>query len=123
MKALLDTNILIDYLSGIQAAKAELALYPDKAISVITWMEIQVGVDTGAEGDQTVIDQFLSKFTVVPIDMAVSARAVALRQKTRIKLPDAIIWATAQVENRLLITRNSKDFPAKHPGVRIPYSV
>ena len=123
MKALLDTNILIDYLSGIKAAKAELALYPDKAISVITWMEVQVGVHTGAEGDQTVIDQFLSKFTVVPIDMAVSARAVALRQKTRIKLPDAIIWATAQVENRLLVTRNSKDFPAKHPGVRIPYLV
>lgn len=120
MKALLDTNILIDYLNGIRAAKAELALYNDKAISVITWMEIQVGVD---EGNQAVIDQFLSKFTVVPIDMAVSARAVSLRKKSRIKLPDAIIWATAQVGNRLLVTRNRKDFPAAHPGVRIPYSV
>lgn len=120
MKALLDTNILIDYLSGVKAAKKELALYPDKAISIITWMEIQVGVD---EGDQTIVDHFLSKFTVVPIDMAVSARAVALRHKTRIKLPEAIIWATAQVGNRLLVTRNSKDFPAAHPGVRIPYSV
>jgi predicted nucleic acid-binding protein len=43
VKALFDTNVLIDYLSGVKAAKAELAKYSDKAISMITWMEIQVG--------------------------------------------------------------------------------
>ena len=119
MKALLDTNILIDYLNGVEAAKTELALYADSAISVITWMEVQVGVEGH---DRALIDAFLSKFTVVPIDMTISARAVTLRKKSRIKLPDAIIWATAQVGNRLLVTRNSKDFPAQNPGIRIPYS-
>ena len=40
LKALFDTNILVDYLSGIAAAKDEISLYDDKAISIITWMEV-----------------------------------------------------------------------------------
>ena len=43
VKALFDTNILIDYLNGFEQAKAELARYSDKAISLITWMEVIVG--------------------------------------------------------------------------------
>jgi hypothetical protein len=39
------------------------------------------------------------------------------------RLPDAIIWASAKSENALLVSRNSKDFPADAPGVRMPYSV
>ena len=39
----------------------------------------------------------------------------------RIKLPDAIIWATAQTNHRILITRNTKDFAKNEPGVMIPY--
>jgi predicted nucleic acid-binding protein len=37
------------------------------------------------------------------------------------KLPDAIIWAAAQSEDRILVTRNTRDFPAEDPGVRVPY--
>jgi HSP90 family molecular chaperone len=48
VKALFETNILIDYLNGIAAAKTELGRYVDKATSVITWMEILVGTTTDA---------------------------------------------------------------------------
>ena len=120
MKALFDTNILIDYLQGIAQARAELALYQDKAISIITWMEVQIGCEPH---EQALVDDFLLGFTLLPIDQPVSVRAVALRKQTRIKLPDAIIWATAQLENRLLVTRNSKDFLVTNPGVRIPYAL
>lgn len=118
VKALFDTNILIDYLNGVGQAKLELALYSDKAISVITWMEIQVGT---TPDDQQVVDQFLRAFTVVPIDGHMALKAVVLRKTTKIKLPDAIIWATAQVQERLLITRNVKDFSLSAPDVRVPY--
>jgi predicted nucleic acid-binding protein len=37
------------------------------------------------------------------------------------RLPDAIIWASADVHSMLLVTRNTKDFPADLPGIRIPY--
>jgi hypothetical protein len=39
------------------------------------------------------------------------------------KLPDAIIQATAEGAGRVLITRNTRDFPASTPGVRIPYTL
>ena len=118
MKALFDTNILIDYLNGISEAKTELALYKDKAISIITWMEVQVGTEPE---EQVQVDNFLLEFAIFSVDTQVSVQAVALRKQKNIKLPDAIIWATAQVSHRLLVTRNSKDFTAAHPGVRIPY--
>lgn len=118
VKALFDTNILIDYLKGVGAARAELALYEDSAISIITWMEVQLGT---APGDQAKADDFWREFVVLAADAQVSAQAVALRKTEAIKLPDAIIWATARVGNRLLATRNSKDFSATDPGVRIPY--
>jgi predicted nucleic acid-binding protein len=120
VKALFDTNILIDFLSGVEAAKAELELYRDKSISIITWMEVQVGT---TPLEQTLVDGFLSGFTLLAIDANVAQRAVVLRKEVNIKLPDAIIWATAQVDGRLLVTRNSKDFAATHPGVRIPYQL
>lgn len=120
MKALFDTNILIDYLNGIDEARLELALYQDKAISIITWMEIQVGA---APEEQLALDQFLRRFTVLPLDAPISLSAVSLRKTTKIKLPDAIIWATASVHHRLLVTRNTKDFSTSHPGVRVPYVI
>jgi predicted nucleic acid-binding protein len=120
VKALFDTNVLIDYLSGIKAAKTELAKYSDKAISMITWMEIQVGTEPS---DQSKVDKFLLKFELLPITMLVSTEAVAIRKQARIKLPDAIIWATARLEDRMLITRNKKDFPQFDPGIRVPYDI
>ena len=43
MKALMDTNILIDYLNGIDAAREEIGRYETPLISAITWMEVMVG--------------------------------------------------------------------------------
>jgi predicted nucleic acid-binding protein len=40
----------------------------------------------------------------------------------RIKLLDAYIFATAQVNGSILVTRNTKDFPAQTPGIRVPYN-
>jgi predicted nucleic acid-binding protein len=118
VKPLFDTNILIDYLNGIPQARSELALHTDKAISIITWMEIQVGTEPV---DQSAVDHFLLGFAILSLDAQVSAKAVALRKTSRIKLPDAIIWATAQCHDRLLITRNSKDLSPSAQGVRVPY--
>jgi len=121
MKALFDTNILIDYLNGIEAARDELALYEQAMISSITWMEVLVGAV--GEDEEVQLRAFLSRFTVLPVDIEVSERAVELRRQYRMRLPDAIIWATAQCASALLVSRNTRDFPAEHPGVRVPYIV
>ncbi len=117
--AVFDTNILIDYLIGREDAQQEIDRYPRRAISIITWMELQVGSKTDGEAD--VIDMFLREFRVLDITRQVARRAIDIRRRTRVRLPDAIIWATAQLESAVLVTRNTKDFPADDPGVRIPY--
>jgi predicted nucleic acid-binding protein len=120
VSALFDTNILIDYLNGIAQAKAELQRYSDRAISVITWMEVMVGTSPDTLVGTKAL---LSGFVLLPIDDRVAERAVFIRQTKRVKLPDAIVWATAQVNNRLLVTRNFKDMAEDEPGVRIPYKL
>ncbi|MFM0740470.1 type II toxin-antitoxin system VapC family toxin [Paraburkholderia xenovorans] len=120
VNALFDTNILIDYLGGISAAKKELARYKRRAISTITWMEILVG--TPAE-DEDAIRGWLGSFEVIGLDSAIANRAVEIRKERRIRLPDAIVWASAQENSLLLVSRNTKDFPANEPGVRVPYKI
>lgn len=120
VKALFDTNILIDYLNGVGAAKKELARYEYRAISAITWMEVLVG----ASGEEdAAIRGWLDTFDVVAVDSAIANRAVEIRKAKKIRLPDAIVWASAQVHSLLLVSRNTKDFPADEPGVRVPYKI
>jgi len=76
----------------------------------------------GADGDlEAPTLNFLNSFDVVVVDEQIAERAVGLRRGRRIKLPDAVIWATAQAHAMLLVTRNTKDFPEDDPGVRAPY--
>ncbi len=121
MHVVVDTNVLIDFLLGVPAAKAELARYTTISISHMTWMEVMAGAEPGDDERRT--RAFLRRYDVRPIDNAVAERAVRLRRQHRIRLPDAIIWATAQELGRLFITRNTKDFPASDPAVRVPYVI
>jgi predicted nucleic acid-binding protein len=76
----------------------------------------------GAPAERATRD-FLDGFTLIELDQAVAARAVTLRREHRLKLPDAIVWASAQVHAMLLVTRDAKGVPAGDPGVRIPYRI
>ena len=124
MRAVLfDTCILIDYLNGFSPAADALKKYAgNSAISVITWMEVMVGAFRLEHERQQTTRRFLARFTKLPVSEAVAELAPAIRAQRGIKLPDAIIDATAQVENRLLLTRNIKDFK-NIPGVIFPYTV
>lgn len=118
VKALFDTNILIDQLNGVAKAGAEIALYRDRAISAVSWIEVLVGASSGTE---EAVRAFLGEFILVPLDEVVSERAVQLRRQHRLKLPDAITLASAQISGRLFVTRDEKDFSNGNPGIRIPY--
>ncbi|MFO1490215.1 MAG: type II toxin-antitoxin system VapC family toxin [Kiritimatiellia bacterium] len=121
MRAILDSDVLIDYLQGIARARAEIDLYARREISIISWMEVLSGAQD--EEEKNAARRFLDSFTVQPLTVEVASEAVALRRQHRIRLPDAIIWATARIHGCLLVTRNTKDFPARDPGVRFPYVV
>ena len=120
MIAVFDTNIVIDALNGIAAADAEYARYERVLISRITWIETMVG----AQGDEPRVRDFLAQFFVAaPLDEATAEMTVQLRREYRMRLPDAMIWATARVQGAELVTRNTKDFNPSWTGIRVPYSL
>lgn len=67
-------------------------------------------------------EYFLTGFAVDDVDDEIGARAALLRrERPRLRLPDAVVLATALTRGRILVTRNIKDFPAEMPGIRVPY--
>jgi len=121
MRAIIDSDVLIDYLQGLDKAKKELERYSKREISIVSWMEILAGADTPE--DENACREFLSGFTIHQLSVEIASEAVKIRKAFRVRLPDAIVWATARSEGCLLVTRNSKDIPPSEPGVRIPYVI
>jgi predicted nucleic acid-binding protein len=119
MKAVFDTNILIDYLNGRKEAKDEFALYGSKIISIITYIEVLVGASSSDEED--VLRELLSTFVVNDLSSDIAEKSIMLRNTMGMKVPDAIIYATARQEGCLLVSRNTKDFKANWPDIRVPY--
>jgi predicted nucleic acid-binding protein len=115
---LFDTNIVIDILAGVPAARIEYESAEDRAISVVTWMEVMVGVKPEEEAK---VLSFLATFIQFPLSSAIAEKAVEIRRTSHQKLPDAVILATAMVEGRTLLTRNTRDFQEDTATVRIPY--
>jgi predicted nucleic acid-binding protein len=120
MRALFDTNILIDYLIGHNEARLVIEQYENPQISIITKMEVLVGT---TEDNEEIIREFLDNFTVIALNEEIAETAIEIRKNNKIKLPDAIIWATAKYNNSLLITRNTKDFSMHSSDIKIPYNI
>jgi hypothetical protein len=117
---LLDTNILIDVLRGEAVALAWLEQQQSPRISVITWIEVLVGC---RDAETEAVQAWLEAFPRLPLDDASSRAAVRLRQQHGMKMPDAIILATARCADLTLATRNSRDFPLTMEGVLHPYMI
>ncbi len=121
MKAIVDSDILIDFLQGDDRSRAELSQYDDLGYSVISWMEIMCGADTDSEKEAA--ELLLHSLRQVDLNMNIARKAVSLRKNLRLKLPDAIILATADQEGCILLTRNTKDFKTSDPRIRVPYQL
>lgn len=114
-----DTNIIIDALARRRQALAELRHASRAFISRITWIEILAGAPTPARQET---EQYLNRYFIRELTPEIARRVADLRfNKRSLKLPDAVIFASAQEHGAILVTRNVKDFPAATPGIRIPY--
>jgi predicted nucleic acid-binding protein len=121
MKAVFDTNILIDYLNGLEEAKRELDQFKTKQISILTFIEVLVGSKSPEE--EKTLRGFLSSFDVLELTAEIAKETVAIRKELRLKVPDAIVYASARVHGCNLVTRNTKDFKDSWPDVRVPYLI
>lgn len=109
---LIDTNVVSDYFSASisQAGMALMDLATDAVptISIITQIELLCW-NTDAITTQQV-QEFIGDSRVLDINPDVIVQCVRIRKTKKIKLPDAIIAATALVYDLVLISRNTSDF-------------
>jgi predicted nucleic acid-binding protein len=103
---LLDTNVVIGFLNG---DKAITHFFSTKAsqktftVSQITRMEL-LGFPKINHDEEIIIQQFLSEVQIISLSDDIADKTIELRRITRLKLPDAIIVATALIHKFLLVT-------------------
>jgi len=99
---LVDTDIFVDHLRGAHELRpAQHRLF----YSVITRAELFSGT-TGSD----MVVRLLSAFRELPVDREVAERAGRIRRESGLRLPDALVAATALVHGLALATRNRRDF-------------
>lgn len=111
-KYLIDTNILIYHTAGFSQSKTFIEQAVSKSplkISVITKIEF-LGWDKHTEEGLAKCKKLTDLSHVIPLDEVVAEKAIALKNKSSIKLGDAIIAATAIINDLILVTRNKDDF-------------
>ena len=110
---LIDTSAVIKYLNGSLPDKGlemlDRILDKECIISFITEIELQVW-DPVNSSDTDIYSQFVNGSIVLEIEQPIIAETIRIRKTYKLKLPDALIAATAIVYKLTLISDNNKDF-------------
>jgi predicted nucleic acid-binding protein len=114
LKYLWDTNTVVYYLQqhfSIHAEKFMDSVLQEfqPALSIITEIEL-LSWPSATERDIAVLNDFITDCFVLELDKNIKDKAVEIRKSFKVKLPDAIIAATALTNNLVLISRNTSDF-------------
>ena len=110
---MIDTNVAIEYIG--ETLPEEALIWLDKIIdkqffiSVINKIEL-LGFSDITKNEELKFQEFIHAATVIQLDEVISNHTIEIRKKYKTKLPDAIIAATAFVNELTIITRNVKDF-------------
>lgn len=118
---LLDTNIAIYFLDGLLPEKA-LNHIEEKLdetggfISIITKIEL-LGWQAPSPNAIRKVENFVNDCEVLSLTDEIANKAIEIRRTQKIKLPDAVIAATALTSDFTLISRNDDDF-RKVPGLK-----
>ena len=118
---ILDTNILI-YLSKNELTLSSFVEPGDTLyISVITYMEA-LGFPFKNKIEEKLISGLCENLIVLPLSESIVKHVIKLRKSHKIKLPDAIIAATAIENNCVLVTANEGDYRDLHVKLHNPYN-
>ena len=122
MRWLLDSNVLIDALAGLPHGVRVLREARQRSgLSVIYSAIIRIellGFPNLSQTEEAAIRRLLNEFEEVPISNAVIERTIQIRKAVRIKVPDALIAASAETVQAIVVTRNIADFQ-RVPGLTV----
>lgn len=110
---LIDTAAFSKYLTGrlseISTSLMSEILPVEFLVSVITRMELKSWLSGDDEMENT-IEKTLRIAVIFDLSEEIILKTIEIRRKVKIKLPDAIIAATAIVNGFTLLSTNDKDF-------------
>jgi predicted nucleic acid-binding protein len=110
---LLDSNTVIDYIAGLYPNKAvqwlDQLIDEEINVSIITKIEV-LSFDPDKDDNYTVLVDFFDASNILELTNDIVNKTIQIRQKQKIKLPDAVIASTALVNGLVLVSRNTKDF-------------
>lgn len=111
---LIDTNAAIDYLVGRLPQNgtnfiSQLLNTQEAKISIIVEIEL-LSYNPPNPNDLRVVENFVQKCNILPLTDEIAKRTYLIRRQHRIKLPDAVIAATALEHGMELLTHNTSDF-------------
>ncbi len=109
IKGLIDTNIIIYLSNDLVEISPLFERYDDLFISRITHMEV-LGFNFDDKEGEELAENLVNQFPILEINQEVGESTIEIRKQKRIKLPDAIIYATALVNGCELVTANVRDF-------------
>ena len=108
---ILDTNVALFLAKGMLAEPLPTGVF---AVSFVTEIEL-LCFPNMSSFEQERLDAFLSKNSIIGVDLTIRQHAIRLRRDHGLKLPDALIAATAIAEGAILLT-NDKAL-LKTPGL------
>lgn len=107
--ALLDSNVIIYATKGILDLEQITKQYLTVQTSIICFTEV-AGYAFDDQAQEVAVMHALDNLQILPLEMGVALHAIRYRKMRKIKLPDALILATARHAGSDLLTFNSKDF-------------
>jgi predicted nucleic acid-binding protein len=116
----LDTNVIAGHAKGDKAStrliedRGDVELYA----SIITRVELFSPSDLPPDEAGHIL-QLLQQVTVVALNEDVEETTILIRRKTKLKLPDAVIAATAVVFNATLVTFDRRLASLDWPDLKI----
>jgi predicted nucleic acid-binding protein len=116
----LDTNAIVDFANRKPGAIDLEALFTNHKCTTSFIVKLEsLGFPLITDKEEKAVSGLLSKIPVLPSNDAIEAETIQIRRKTTLKLPDAIIAATAVVIGGEVVTKDVHFLNCAYPSLRI----
>ncbi len=117
-KGVLDSNVIIDASKGIVSTQEIVNEYDYLYTSIISYVETK-GYNYSDNEEKEIVTQILNSVEIVDVNKEIADIAIEYRKIKKIKLPDALVLATAKHLNADLLTSDVADFQNIDKSVKI----